>query len=232
MTLHVRSLWRYPVKSFGGERLDSASVSATGLEGDRTFGLRDVETGLVLTARRQPELLFASATWSAGSVRITLPDGSMTDSDADLSNWLGKPVELLEGGSIAGTFENPLDVENDSDWVQWTGPSDSFHDSERNRVSLVSDATLGEWPEQRFRKNILCVGSGEDELVGSNITIGSVRFNVLKKVARCVMVTRPQPGIDRDLSVLKTLNAERNSELGVGMIIDTPGELAVGDTVN
>lgn len=68
MTLHVRSLWRYPVKSFGGERLDSVSVSATGLEGDRTFGLRDVETGLVLTARRQPELLFTSATWSAGSV--------------------------------------------------------------------------------------------------------------------------------------------------------------------
>jgi len=232
MDLHVHTLWRYPIKSFGGEQLDAATVDQTGIEGDRSFGLRDVETGLVLTARRQPELLFASAKWRAGSVQITLPDGSVTDRDDDLTNWLGKPVELIEGGSIAGTFENPMDVENEDDWVEWSGPSDSFHDSARNRVSLVSRSTLGDWPAERFRKNIICDGSGEDDLIGSKITIGSVQLTVVKKVARCVMVTRPQPGIDRDLSVLKTLNAERNSELGIGMTIDQTGVVRVGDAVS
>lgn len=231
MSLRVRSLWRYPIKSFRGEQLETARVEATGIEGDRSFGLRDLETGLILTARRQPELLFAAAMWGEGSVHISLPDGSTTDSDDDLSNWLGKPVELVAGGTSTGTFENPLDVENEGDWVQWTGPTDSFHDSERNRVSLVSTTTLGDWPAERFRKNIICDGADEDEMVGSNITIGSARLTVVKKVARCVMVTRPQPGIDRDLSVLKTLNAERNSELGIGMTIDVAGWVNVGDEV-
>lgn len=229
--LRVRRLWRYPIKSFGGEQLDSVMVSPTGLEGDRAFGLRDAETGLVLTARRQPELLFASASWRAGSVTITLPDGSITDSDADLSNWLGKPVELVEGGTVTGTFENPMDVENDADWVQWDGPTDSFHDSARNRVSLVSETTLGTWPEKRFRKNVVCAGTGEDDLVGSSISVGGATFDVIKTVERCVMVTRPQPGIGRDLAVLKTINRERGATLGIGMTIASPGTVSVGDTV-
>ncbi|MFT7475728.1 MAG: hypothetical protein ACI81L_002669 [Verrucomicrobiales bacterium] len=231
MGLRVRSLWRYPIKSFGGEQLQTARIEGSGIEGDRSFGLRDLETGLILTARRQPELLFASATWSQGSVSVSLPDGSATDRDDDLSKWLGKPVELVASGTSAGTFENPLDVENDDDWVQWTGPIDSFHDSERNRVSLVSVASLGDWPAERFRKNVICDGAGEDELVGSSITIGSVTLSVVKKVTRCVMVTRPQPGLDRDLSVLKTLNAERNSELGIGMTVDREGLVSIGDSV-
>jgi uncharacterized protein YcbX len=231
MDLRIRSLWRYPIKSFRGEQLETARIEVTGIEGDRSFGLRDLETGLILTARRQPELLFATAAWSQGSVQVSLPDGSTTDRDHDLSNWLGKPVELVAGGTSTGTFENSLDVENDDDWVQWTGPTDSFHDSERNRVSLVSTTTLGDWPAERFRKNIICVGAGEDQLVGSNITIGGTTLSVVKKVARCVMVTRPQPGIDRDLSVLKTLNAERNSELGVGMTVEKEGQISVGESV-
>jgi uncharacterized protein YcbX len=231
MDLRIRSIWRYPVKSLRGEHLNVAHVSAIGMEGDRSFGIRDVETGLVLTARRQPELLFASATWSAGSVRITLPEGLETDNDADLSNWLGKSVELVEGGRGGGRFENPMDVENDADWVEWDGPDDTFHDSALNRVSLVSASTLGSWPVERFRKNILCDGSGEDGLVGSGITVGTTELHVVKRVARCVMVTRAQQGIDRDLGVLKTINAERNSELGVGMTVSTPGTISIRDRV-
>jgi hypothetical protein len=45
-------------------------------------------------------------------------------------------------------------------------------------------------------------------------------------------VTRPQPGgIDRDLDVLKTINAERASMLAVGGTVKTPGEISVGDEV-
>ncbi|MGI9642968.1 MAG: MOSC domain-containing protein [Acidimicrobiia bacterium] len=231
MDLRVESLWRYPVKSLGGEQLTSADVVDTGIVGDRSFGLRDVETGLILTARRQPELLFASAQWHDGSVRVTLPDGSITDSDADLSSWLGKPVELVSGAQGGGRYENPMDVENDADWVEWDGPPDSFHDSGRTRASLVSTATLRDWDPIRFRKNIICAGSGEDDLIGAAVQIGSAEFDVTKRVGRCVMVTRPQPGVDRDLDVLKTINRERNSELGIGMTVTTHGTINVGDAV-
>ena len=40
------------------------------------------------------------------------------------------------------------------------------------------------------------------------------------------MTTRPQPGgIERDLDVLRTINAERATHLGVGTLVVTPGEV-------
>lgn len=229
--LSVATIWRYPVKSLQGERLDTALATAHGVEGDRAFGIRDTDTGLILTARRQPELLFASAAWNAGSVSITLPDGTTTDDDAALSAWLGRSVELVPAGN-AGTYENPMDIENESDWVQWMGPDTSFHDSGRDQVSLVSRTTLRSWDERRFRQNLILDGDGEDELVGSTIHIGEATLTATKLVDRCVMVTRPQPGdIERDLDVLKTINRERDNCLGVATVVTTPGVVRVGDSL-
>ena len=45
--MKVAELWRYPVKSLLGERLEAASLAAGGLDGDRRFALYDVETGLL-----------------------------------------------------------------------------------------------------------------------------------------------------------------------------------------
>ena len=59
--LSVVDLWRFPVKSMLGERLNEASVGPAGITGDRAWSLVDRETGMHLTARRQPELLLASA---------------------------------------------------------------------------------------------------------------------------------------------------------------------------
>ena len=61
-------------------------------------------------------------------------------------------------------------------------------------VSLVSEATLGEWPQRRFRPNIVLSGGGEDDLVGRRVAIGDARLDVTARLGRCVMVTRPQPG--------------------------------------
>jgi len=59
--VQIVELWRYPVKSLQGERLDAVAVTADGLEGDRQFAIYDLDSGLGLTGRRVPELLFASA---------------------------------------------------------------------------------------------------------------------------------------------------------------------------
>ena len=93
--MRVLELWRYPVKSLQGERLEPAAVTTAGLEGDRRFALFDVDTGFGLTGRRVPELLFASARLGDdGGVDITLPDGSVTRDDDALSAWLGRRVTL------------------------------------------------------------------------------------------------------------------------------------------
>ena len=51
-------------------------------------------------------------------------------------------------------------------------------------------------------------------------------------IDRCVMVTRPQPGIDRDLDVLRTINRERETCLAIGCLVAEPGRIAIGDHVS
>jgi hypothetical protein len=45
------------------------------------------------------------------------------------------------------------------------------------------------------------------------------------------MVTRPQPGLARDLDVLKTINKERAGNLAIGAVVRAPGRVGVGDAL-
>jgi uncharacterized protein YcbX len=238
--MRVVSLWRYPVKSMQGEELDVASIGALGIVGDRQWALVDLGTGLSLTARRVPELLFASARLvgdpAAPDVEVELPDGTVTTDDAALSAWLGRDVALRRaGGDVAGRYEIAGDFEDEagSPWFEWDGPEDTFHDSARTRVSVLGTGSMGTWERRRFRGNVLvetdAVGA-EEALIDQRITLGSAVLDVVKAIDRCVMTTRPQPGgIERDLDVLRTINAERATHLGVGTLVVTPGDVTVGD---
>jgi uncharacterized protein YcbX len=79
---------------------------------------------------------------------------------------------------------------------------------------------------------VIVEGSGEDDFVGRRITIGEAALDVTKQVDRCVMVSRPQPGLERDLQILRTINAERATFLAVGCLVAEPGVIALGDPVN
>jgi uncharacterized protein YcbX len=48
----VQAIYRFPVKSMLGESLDSASVAADGLVGDRSFALIDAESQKVVSVKR------------------------------------------------------------------------------------------------------------------------------------------------------------------------------------
>jgi hypothetical protein len=230
--MRVLQLWRYPVKSLGGERMASCDVNPTGLEGDRRWGIVDLETDRVLTARREPRLLFAAARLlNSEEVRIVLPSGEEASSDGDLCKWLGRKVELRRAGVTGGVYENPLDFEKESDWVSWQGPPDAWHDMKRARLSLVSTATIGTWDVRRFRPNVLLDGSGEDEFVGSQVRLGTALLDITKQIDRCVMVARPQPGIDADLDILRTINRDRGTYLAVGALVRDPGFVREGDSI-
>lgn len=240
--MRVAGLWRFPVKSMQGESLEHAEIDELGIVGDRQWALVDTETGLALTARRVPELLFASARLVGESdgvacqVEVTLPDGRQTNDDEALSNWLGRSVELRRAGpDVSGRYEIAVDFEDESTspWVQWEGPQGTFHDSTQTRVSIMSTASMRQWVLRRFRTNVVVEADhdgDEDTLVGQHVTIGSVVLEIVKQIDRCVMTTRPQPGgIERDLDVLRTINADRASFLGVSAMVIRPGAVAIGD---
>jgi len=57
---HVEAIFRYPVKSMGGEQLEAAELGWHGLEGDRRLAFRRIEdrSGFPwLSASKLPELL-------------------------------------------------------------------------------------------------------------------------------------------------------------------------------
>ena len=91
-------------------------------------------------------------------------------------------------------------------------------------------SSLRDWDRRRFRINLIVDGINEDGLTGE-IAIGGAVISIRRPIERCVMVTRAQPGIERDLSVLKTIIAERGNTLGIGGTVATPGPIAVGDEV-
>ncbi|WP_139978003.1 MOSC domain-containing protein [Nocardioides litoris] len=108
----VAELWRYPVKSMGGEQVASSAVDDRALHGDRTWAVRDLRLDAITTARRLPDLLRCTARYVAeppsgvgpgdvADVEVTFPDGTQaaTDDrarlDARLTELVGTPVALV-----------------------------------------------------------------------------------------------------------------------------------------
>ncbi len=106
----VSALWRFPVKSMGGESLAVADVDERGLRGDRLWAVRDEERAVITGAKKLPVLLMCSARYAAEPaagagadavppVIITLPDGATVTSDDPaihdrLSALVGRKVTL------------------------------------------------------------------------------------------------------------------------------------------
>lgn len=107
----VAGLWRYPVKSMGGEELTSSHLDLRALHADRLWAVRDLELEAVTTARRLPVLLGCTARFlrepapgvgpgDVCDVVITFPDGTEITSidrerlNARLSELTGKQVAL------------------------------------------------------------------------------------------------------------------------------------------
>ena len=175
-----------------------------------------------------------SARVAGDRVRLETPEGQTVESDDDLSSWVDRAVSLARPPTDhRPEYEFPVDSDDETGaWDVWRGPADVWHDSARTRVSVLSTASIRHWPVRRFRPNVLVEGAGEDELVGRRVGIGSVVFDVVKRIDRCVMITRPQPGgIERDPGVLKTVLREGDGFLGVGALVVSPGEVHVGDEV-
>ncbi|MFN5643505.1 MAG: MOSC N-terminal beta barrel domain-containing protein, partial [Sphingomonadales bacterium] len=96
------ALWRYPVKSLGGESLIRSRLDNAGLPGDRILCLRDEENGEILSAKRLPRMMGLQAYHDEviGGVVITTATGELIDpadpfASARLSAELGRVVSLL-----------------------------------------------------------------------------------------------------------------------------------------
>lgn len=109
----ITELWRFPVKSMQGERVDAVDITARGIAGDRAFAVVDADDGLVASAkqpRKWAELLQFSARLRGDAVEITTPDGAVLSSDDDdidarLTSALGRDVRLGRAAEPGSHYE-------------------------------------------------------------------------------------------------------------------------------
>lgn len=232
----ILELWRYPVKSLGGERVDRATVSPK-ITGDREWGVFDAATNKLLSAKSVAALITASARWVDGTTTIHLPTGATItagapDASAAMSDFLHRAVVLRQA---IPTEIATIDMELDDGLTDsFTTQPGSLYDS-RSTLHLISTSTLASLAStelRRYRPNLLIADADEDSWVGRDVTLGAtIRAHVRKQTERCIIVTREQPGVPADRTLLRTLKATRNSRVGVYLDPTAHGDLAVGDAV-
>jgi uncharacterized protein YcbX len=238
----VAELWRFPVKSMGGERLEEAFISGQGVLGDRGFALLDRETNTVVCAsntRHFPGIMDWRATFLEPPrpdtvlppVRITPPDGSAATSDSPelaalLSSHFGRSVTLIR--TVPDAYRKMQSTFFTGVGLECTSPAGSFVDF--CPVSVISTATLAElsltcpgsrFDTRRFRMNIIVTtmagGFVDNTWVGCQLTLGGqVRLAVTMPDPRCVITNLPQGDLTKDPSIFRTVAQVNSLPVGSG----------------
>jgi uncharacterized protein YcbX len=219
----VVEVWRYPVKSMAGERLDSCLVGEEGLDGDRRWALVDGtpnRAGKPLTIREEARLMTYRARLTGGVVEVLAPGGEVRRLDeTTLSHLALESARPLTLRDVAGA---------------------NFDDSP---VLLVNLATVAAFETEagmrvdrrRFRANLYVAGLEQSEEIawlGRRLAVGGVELEVVKRCERCVVITRDPDTTVRTPSLLRVLNETQEMFMGVYCEVRRPGRVAVGDPVH
>jgi uncharacterized protein len=219
----VAEVWRYPVKSMAGERLDSCEVAATGLVGDRRWALVDCSpnrAGKPLTIREEDQLMRYRARLADGRAEVVTPRGDVAVMDGDLVSRLAaetsRPLTLreLEGAN--------------------------FDDSPILVVNLATVAAFGveagmEVDHRRFRANLYVKGlAPEEELawIGRRVAVGEAELEVVSRCERCVVITKDPDTVATTPELLHVLTQTQEACMGVYCRVTRPGRVAAGDRVS
>lgn len=223
----VADLWRYPVKSFGGERVRRAFLGPFGLLGDRRYAVADAERpDEVMSARRASALLGFRARYLDGepaeAVEVATPSGlSLGTDDPDLWSEVGRALG------------RPISIEQ--------SPA-GFHDAAPvHLVTQTSVSALGTWMDdeldpRRFRANVVVETETEEPFSeagwpGMRLIIGEAEIDVVVTTERCAVTTFDPDTLERNTEVLATLARKRENFFGVYARVKKPGWIAVGDTI-
>ncbi len=206
----IVELWRYPVKSMAGERLDAIELGPSGFEGDRLVYVVDAG-GRIVTSRTKPRLLGHRGT--VGPDGEPLVDGRPWRSlevarDVVAAAGAGTRLVVADG---PGRFDVlPLLVATD-------GAIAAFgHDGRRLRPNLVVGGVEG---------------LAERTWEGARLVAGAVEIGLRDLRGRCVMTTYDPDTQRQDPRVLRKIVREFEGTLALNAFVIRGGRIAVGDPV-
>ena len=233
----VEAIFRYPVKSMGGERLEAANLGWYGLDGDRRLAFRRMQdrSGMPwLTASKLPDLvLFAPQRREDGAqgdldlpTHVRTPDGQAMpvfgdDLAAEVGRRYGAPVQMMQ--LRHGIFDEAC-------------------------ISVIAMETVreiarlaGRSPDvRRFRPNVVVrllrsVPFQEDEWVGGVLSFGegddAPSIAVTMRDVRCSMVNLDPDSASPAPEVMKAVVRANQNNAGIYGAVTRIGRLAVGQII-
>ena len=232
---HLEAIFRYPVKSMGGERLKVAGLGWHGLDGDRRLAFRRIDDrgGFPwLSASKLLELLlFAPHRRADGApgdlpTHIRTPDGKEMpvfgeDLAAEVGRQYGAPVQMMRLNH--GIFDEAS-------------------------ISLIAFDTVreigrlaGQSPDvRRFRPNVVVrslrsIPFQEDEWLGGVLSFGegddAPAITVTMRDVRCSMVNLDPDSASPAPEVLKAVVRANRNNAGIYGAVTRVGRLAVGQPI-
>jgi uncharacterized protein YcbX len=238
----VEAIFRYPVKSMGGEALEVANLGWHGLEGDRRLAFRRMadRSGMPwLTASKLPDLIRFAPQRREGDVRengdqedlpthIRTPDGEEMpvfgeDLAAEVGRRYGAPVQMMQ--LKHGIFDEATISVIASDTVR--------------EIARLAGRSLD---IRRFRPNVVVrllrsVPFQEDEWLGGVLSFGkkddddAPAITVTMRDVRCSMLNLDPDSASPAPEVLKAVVREHQNTAGIYGAVTRIGRLAVGQTV-
>ena len=232
---HIEAIFRYPVKSMGGERLEAANLGWHGLDGDRRLAFRkmDDRSGFPwLTAGKLPDLLLFAphrredAAPGDLPTHVRTPDGEEMplfgeELAAEVGRRHGAPVQMMQ--MKHGIFdEASISVI----------ATDTVHEISR---------LAGRSPDiRRFRPNIVArlLRSGsfqEDAWVGGVLSFGEgddpPAVTVTMRDLRCSMVNLDPDSASSAPEMMKAVVHANQNTAGIYGTVTRIGRLTVGQPI-
>jgi uncharacterized protein YcbX len=208
--MYISEIWRYPVKSMAGERLDHVEVGALGLAGDRIVHIED-RRAHVVTARTHPQLLGHNGSLDpAGEPRVDDRVWTEASVRADVERIVGTGARLVRDETAARFDILPLLVATD-------GAITAFgYDGRRLRPNLVIGGVQGleerDWP-------------------GRCLRIGEVVVGLEDLRGRCIMTTFDPDTLAHDRRVLTSIIERFGGKLALNASVIRRGPIRRGDKV-
>lgn len=227
----VSELWRFPVKSMAGERVERLRVDWRGAGGDRTHALHFEHKGAVrrLTAREAPTLLRWRAGYGDHDVDPEQPPlATLTAPGGQDYGWADPALpEALErdlGRRVA--------LRRDLDGQQDIGRS-LLLTTEASRRAL-EDEIGAPVDVRRFRSNLHldleAPAWAEEAWEGGTVELaGGVVLRLLHPCERCVIPTRHPDTAEKWPALLRHLAREHATGFGINARVEVAGTVREGE---
>lgn len=225
----LAEIWRYPVSSLGGERLEEVDLIATGIPGDRLYGLYDEATDEPSAPHRQKR-------WRRAPEAAARRNGQGIEVSLDRRDWRqgGEAAAILSEFLGFRVGLRPYAAENAKKLYEPSPIHLVTTASLRALAKIIPDSILD---VRRFRPNLVIDIPDTDEFIeqgwlGRSIRVGQTVLRGTEPCVRCPFTSLAQGSdVPFDRNVHGAITQRAESHLGIYCNVITLGSLRRGDPV-